>query len=153
MHKFSEQVYAKHGKIISNYLEKKVLPAILTKGLEAGGVPLLEELKFRWENHTVMNKWLCKVFDILNRSKIVRVNGLPRLNVVELTAFKKHIYEHVKVCAKDAVIELIDKERDGEMINKDLIQNAVKFYEAMGKDDSISAYNEDLVSCFSLFFL
>ena len=141
----SKQLYTKHGETIQSYLERTVLPAIRAEGA-SGGVPLLEELKFRWENHTIMNKWYSKFFAFLDRYH-VNHHSLPSLSQVGLTAFKIHIYEHVKVGAKDAVIELIDKERDGEIIKKDLIKNTVKLYEAMGMG-SLDAYKADLVSYF-----
>lgn len=139
----SQQLYTKHGETIQSYLEIKVLPAIRAKGV-AGGVPLLNELKFRWENHTIMNKWYSKFFTYLDRF-YVKHHSLPSLSQAGLTAFKVNIYEHVKVGAKDAIIELIDKERDGEIIKKDLIKNTVKLYEAMGMG-SLDTYNTDLES-------
>jgi cullin 1 len=137
----SQQLYAKHGETIQNYLLNTVLPAIRDRGVN-GGIPLLEELKFRWENHTIMNKWYSKFFTYLDRY-YVEHQSLPSLSQAGLTAFKTNIYEHVKVGAKDAIIELIDKERDGEIINKDLILNTVKLYESMGMG-SLDTYNNDL---------
>ena len=139
----SQQLYQKHGETIQNYLERTVLPAIRAQGASGGGVPLLQELKFRWENHTIMNKWYSKFFTYLDRF-YVKHHSLPSLSQAGLTAFKTNIYEHVKVGAKDAIIELIDKERDGEIIKKDLILNTVKLYEAMGMG-SLDTYNADLV--------
>ncbi len=91
-----------------------------------------------------MNKWYSKFFTYLDRF-YVKHHSLPSLSQAGLTAFKTHIYEHVKVGAKDAIIELIDKERDGGIIEKDLILNTVKLYEAMGMG-SLDTYNNDLVS-------
>ena len=145
----SQELYSKHGETIRDYLNRKVLPAIRNKG-SSGGVPLLQELKFRWENHTIMNKWYSKFFTYLDRF-YVKHHSLPSLSQAGLTAFKDHIYEHVKVGAKDAIIELINKERDGEIIKKDLILNTVKLYEAMGMG-SLDTYNTDLVSFILSFF-
>jgi cullin 1 len=140
----SQQIYQRHGETIQDYLERTVLPAIRSKGASGGGVPLLEELEFRWNNHTIMNKWYSKFFTYLDRF-YVKHHSLPSLSQAGLTAFKTNIYEHVKVGAKDAIVELIDKERDGEIIRKDLILNTVKLYEAMGMG-SLDTYNNDLVS-------
>jgi len=138
----SQQIYQRHGETIQDYLERTVLPAIRSKGASGGGVPLLEELEFRWNNHTIMNKWYSKFFTYLDRF-YVKHHSLPSLSQAGLTAFKTNIYEHVKVGAKDAIVELIDKERDGEIIKKDLILNTVKLYEAMGMG-SLDTYNNDL---------
>jgi cullin 1 len=109
----------------------------------AGGVPLLEETKVRWENHKIMNKWYSKFFCYLDRFH-VKHHSLPTLSQAGLTAFKTNIYENIKNDAKDAIIEMIDKERDGDIVNKDLIKVTVKLFEAMGMG-SLDAYNTDLV--------
>ena len=140
---YSKEVYKKHGETIQSYLERTVLPAIQTVG-GSDSVALLKELKFRWKNHIIMNGWYCKVFDVLDRYH-AKHHKLPSLRQVGLIAFKTHVYEHVKVGAKDAVIELIYKERDGEIIKKDLIKNAVEIYETMGMG-SLDVYEADLVS-------
>lgn len=147
----SQQLYANHGEIIKSYLERAVLPAIKLKQ-STGGVPLLEELKFRWDNHVIMNKWYSKFFAYLNRY-YVKHHSLPDLTQAGLTSFKTNIYDHVKVSIKDAIIELIDKERDGELIDdKDLIKSTVMLFETMGMG-TLDSYNKDLVRIFDMFLL
>ena len=111
-----------------------------------GTTEFLEELIFRWENHIIMNKWYSKFFTYLDRF-YVKHNSLPSLSQAGLTAFKTHVYEHVKFSAKNAIIDLIDKERDGEIIKKDLIKNTVKLFESMGMG-TLDAYSNDLVRIF-----
>jgi len=139
----SGQLYQKHGEIIRIYLQTKVLPAIQEKGIQ-GGKPLLVELQFRWNNHTIMNKWYAKFFTYLDRF-YVKHHSLPSLIQAGLTSFKDNIYQQIKVGAKDAILKLIDQERDGEIIDKTLIKNTVELYEQMGMG-GLDTYIEDLES-------
>ena len=63
---WSEQLYRNHGEIICDYLRDTVLPCIEKKGSE-GSLLLLKELKHKWENHKLMNKWMTKFFMYLDR--------------------------------------------------------------------------------------
>ena len=139
---YPEQLYQKYSATIQDYLERK---AIHIKDI-SGGVPLLQELKFRWKNHIIMNKWYSFFFNYLDRFYVI-AHKLPTLSQAGLTAFKEHIYDHVNVGATDAIIELIDKEREGDIIDKDLILNTVTLYEAMGMG-SLDSYTNELVSFF-----
>ena len=56
---WSEKLYERHSQTFEEYLLGTVLPAIQAKG---NGTQLLEELTRRWDNHTVMNKWMFKFF-------------------------------------------------------------------------------------------
>jgi cullin 1 len=133
-HSYHAELYTKHGDMIRDYLEREVLPAIQDKG-SPGVVPLLEDLKFSWENYTIINNWYCKIFRYLERSYIRR-NKLPSLSQAGLTVFKLDIFDHLKVVASDAIVEFIDNERggEGEIIKKDLILNTIQIFEAMGMD-------------------
>lgn len=51
---YSETLYDRHENMFKEYLCKKVLPPME----QASGVPLLKELRTRWANHIIMNKWM-----------------------------------------------------------------------------------------------
>jgi len=140
--KYSPQLYAKYGETIRSYLTDKVLRPLHEKSSQ-GGVYLLQELQIRWNNHNIMTKWYSKLFASLDR-QYIKNNDLPSLSQVGLTCFKEIIYEDIKGPAKDAILKMIDQDRDdGEMIDKTLIKNTVKLYEQM-EVDGINAYVDDL---------
>ena len=60
---WSEQLYQRHGEVISNYLTHTVLPALRDRHNEF----LLKELTRRWSNHEIMNKWMQRFFMYLDR--------------------------------------------------------------------------------------
>ena len=57
-----EQIDTAHTEAIKRYLTYSVLPAIQAVAQRSAADPtkLLEEIKFRWDNHKTMNKWYAK---------------------------------------------------------------------------------------------
>jgi len=126
----SRELYQRHGQTIENYLTTTVLPALRAKASQ-GGTILLNELQFRWQNHQIMNKWMTKFFNYLDRF-YVKHHSLPTLSQAGLRHFKDHIYEEIKMEATNAIIELIDQEREGNMIDKTIIKTNIELYENIG---------------------
>ena len=134
---WSEQLYQRHGETICDYLSKTVLPALKTKRENF----LLTELTVRWANHKVMNKWMRLFFMYLDRY-YVKHHSLPTLDVAGLKHFKTLVYNEVKKDVVNAMIALIDAERDQALIDRALVKNTVELLEAMGMS-SLDAYVTD----------
>mmetsp|Transcript_22277 Transcript_22277/g.46834 ORF Transcript_22277/g.46834 Transcript_22277/m.46834 type:complete len:742 (-) Transcript_22277:219-2444(-) len=140
---WSRDLYQRHGETIEQYLQNTVLPALNDKSGQ-GGTILLNELKHRWTNHQIMNKWLKKFFTYLDRY-YVKHHSLPTLEQAGLRHFKDVVYENVKEQATGAIISLINEERDGEIIEKSLVKSIVELYENMGLGGaSLESYTNDL---------
>jgi cullin 1 len=107
-----------------------------------GGNILLQELKVRWTNHQIMNKWLKKFFTYLDRY-YVKHHTLPTLTQAGLKAFRTTIFDETKQGITDAILNLINAEREGEIIDKSLVKAIVELYESMGIG-SLDTYNTDL---------
>ncbi|KAK2631466.1 hypothetical protein EUGRSUZ_L02866 [Eucalyptus grandis] len=69
-----------------------------------------------------MVSWLSRFFHYLDCHFIAR-KSLPPLKEVGLTCFRELVYQEFKVKVRDAVISLIDKEREGEQIDRALLKN------------------------------
>ena len=137
----SRDLYKRHGETIQNYLTSRVLPALrLSKG--QGGTMLLTELQNRWTNHQIMNKWLKLFFTYLDRYYVERAN-LPKLSEAGLRHFKTHIYDGVKSDVTEAILALINDEREGKIIDRTLIKSTIVFYESMGMGN-LHSYTLDL---------
>jgi cullin 1 len=134
---WSEQLYQRHGETICDYLSKTVLPALKIKRENF----LLTELTVRWANHKVMNKWMRLFFMYLDRY-YVKHHSLPTLDVAGLKHFKTLVYNEVKKDVVNAMIALIDAERDQALIDRALVKNTVELLEAMGMG-SLDAYVTD----------
>lgn len=137
----SRELYQRHGETIEHYLTQNVLPSIRSK-VPQGGTILLNELQFRWSNHQVMNKWMTKFFNYLDRF-YVKHHSLPTLNQAGLKQFKERIYEEIKRDGTRAIIGLIDQEREGSMVDKTLIKKIVELYENIGMGN-LDSYTNDL---------
>lgn len=137
---WSRDLYQRHGETIEQYLRNTVLPALQDKSGQ-GGTILLKELKHRWSNHQIMNKWLKKFFTYLDRY-YVKHHSLPTLEQAGLRHFKDEIYMNVKDNTTNSIISLIDEEREGEIIDKTLVKNIIELYEQMGMG-SLDSYTND----------
>ncbi|XLS49297.1 hypothetical protein HN51_009974 [Arachis hypogaea] len=97
---------------------------------------MLRELEERWITHKVMVRWLSRFFHYLDQYFIAG-RYLPPLNAVGLTCFRHLVYMEVRDNARKAVITRIDKEREGEQIDRSLLKNVVDIFVEMDQ------YEED----------
>lgn len=137
---WSEQLYQRHGETIANYLSRKVLPALREKP-QGQDEMLLSEFVTRGSNHLVMNQWHKKFFMYLDRYH-VKYHQLPTLEDAGLRHFKTIVFDSVKRDVTNAIVKLVNKERDGTVIDRDLVRSCVQNYETMGMG-SLDAYVAD----------
>lgn len=93
-----------------------------------------------------MKKWMTKFFTYLDRY-YVRYHNLPPLDAAGLTIFKELIFDEIKGNTTASILAIIDSEREGQMIDRDLIHSCVELYEAMGMG-TLDAYISDLETKF-----
>ncbi|KAB2605183.1 cullin-1-like [Pyrus ussuriensis x Pyrus communis] len=134
---YSQQLYDKYREAFEEYITSTVLPALREKHAEF----MLRELVKRWANHKLMVRWLSRFFHYLDRYFIAR-RSLPALNEVGLTCFRDLVYREVNANARIAVIDLIDKEREGEQIDRALLKNVVDIFVEIGMGQ-MGSYEED----------
>ncbi|KAI3942518.1 hypothetical protein MKW98_013170 [Papaver atlanticum] len=82
-------------------------------------------------NHKIMVRWLSRFFFYLDRYFIAR-RTLPPLNDVGLLCFRKLVYEEINARAREAVISLINQEREGEQIDRALLKNVLAIFVNIG---------------------
>lgn len=136
---WSADLYRRLGEEVDQYLTQDVLPSLREK---SGGISLLTEIQYRWANHLIMKKWLRNFFLYLDRFH-VKHHSLDSLNNAAIKSFKRHVYEEVKTDMTNAILRLINEERDGEIIDKSLIKSIVELYESIGLE-SLDSYTVDL---------
>ncbi|KAE8705094.1 Cullin-2 [Hibiscus syriacus] len=110
-HNCSQQLYDKYRETLEEYIMSTVLPSLREKRDEF----LLREFIRRWGNHKVMVRWLSRFFNYLDRFFVVW-RSLPALNEVGRTCFCDLVYREMHANVKDVVVGLIDKEREGGML-------------------------------------
>ena len=102
---------------------------------------MLKELVRRWDNHKIMVRWLSRFFNYLDRYYIQRHN-LAQLKDVGMLCFRELVYAELKFSAKDAVLNLVEHERDGEQIDRALVKNILGIFVEMGMG-GMEAYESD----------
>jgi cullin 1 len=135
---WSAELYVRHGEYLEKYLRTTVLTSL--QGLQSEH--LLVELVRRNDNHQIMNRWLRHFFMYLDRFHVEH-NSLPTLLNTGLTKFKHCVFDVIKSVVCDAILALIDQERDGVAIDRTLADKAVKIFELMGMG-TLDVYEEDL---------
>ena len=136
-HDFSQQLYERYREAFNAYIISDVLPALREKQ----GEYMLKELVKRWDNHKIMVRWLSRFFNYLDRYYIQRHN-LAQLKDVGMLCFRDLVYSELKKNVKDAVLALVDKERDGEKVDRALVKNILGIFVEMGMG-GMEAYEQD----------
>lgn len=126
-HDYSPQLYERYRQSFNDYITAKVLPALREERDEQ----MLRALVKRWENHKVMVRWLSRFFNYLDRYYVTR-HSLNKLNVVGLVAFRDLVFAELKKPVKDAVLVLVNKEREGESVDRSLLKSVVDIFVEIG---------------------
>ncbi|KAI3992506.1 hypothetical protein MKX01_022597 [Papaver californicum] len=142
-----EGLYTRYEGVYNDYLSCKVLPAIQEKNDD---VSMLQEFVKRWANHKVMVSKLCRYFNYMDRYYIPRMK-LTCLKDVGFGCFREIVYEKMKVNVRDAVIALINQERQGNEIDRTLIKDVLEVFVEIGNEkgkDKLDCYVDDFETVF-----
>ncbi|TQD93909.1 hypothetical protein C1H46_020468 [Malus baccata] len=134
---YSRKLYDKYQETFENYINSTVLPSLKEKLDEF----MLQELVKSWENHKVMVRWLSCFFHYLDRY-FVADRSLRPPNEVGLNGLRDLVYREIKVNTRVVVIGLINKEREGEQIDRTLLKNVINIFVEIGMGE-MDAYEED----------
>lgn len=133
----TRKMYDQYEKTFHDYISSKVLPSLRRKENQ----DLLKELLKQWTNHRILSRWLSRFFYYLERYFIRKV-GLPSLKGTSHLAFYKLIYGEINGQITDAILSLIDKEREGEQIDQTFVKEVLDIYVEIG-EDSLKYYEKD----------
>ncbi|XP_019082901.1 PREDICTED: putative cullin-like protein 2 [Camelina sativa] len=134
---YSAELYEKYCEVIEDYAIQTVLPSLREKH----GEDMLRELVRRWKNHKILVKRLTLAFGYLDRYFIPQ-RRIPSLSKVGLTCFRDLIYREMQSTATEVVLALIHKERKGEQIDRELVENVLEVYAEIGMGTK-EKYEED----------
>lgn len=85
----------------------------------------LQEFIAVWQSYKIMTKWIWHLFMHLENS-VIKLNELLTLTSVALVNFHKFVYNKHKQNLTTLVLSAIEKERDGELIDRTLLQEALQ---------------------------
>mmetsp|Transcript_10011 Transcript_10011/g.17564 ORF Transcript_10011/g.17564 Transcript_10011/m.17564 type:complete len:759 (-) Transcript_10011:8-2284(-) len=140
-HNWSEELYSRHGQTIEKYLETSVLPALKEKR----DIALLQEMYSRWKRHEIMDKWMRRIFMYLDRFHVKHQN-VPGLHEASLEIFRRLVFSETVHPIVDAILVQINKEREGEVVDRDLLRQCVSVFGEMAESKAV--YKESLEAPF-----
>jgi cullin 1 len=133
----SEKLYARYKNVFEEYISKKVISSLK----ESHDEYFLKTLVERWKNHKLMTKWMAKIFNYLDRYYIVRYN-LPKLQNVGTRCFRATVYKELHVKTRLAVLKEMEKDREGEIVDADLLRDTLSIFQEVGMG-TMDAYKND----------
>jgi cullin 1 len=143
---YAEEIYKRHGRAVSSYFADKVLPELQTKRKES----LIREFVKRMENNDLMIKWHTKFFMYVEKFYINGHGGAPNTNARRIPSLETAIllickavmFDDIKINLTEAILDFINDERQGILIDRDLIRRCIKYLEKLGVT-KLEVYRQD----------
>mmetsp|Transcript_6209 Transcript_6209/g.14851 ORF Transcript_6209/g.14851 Transcript_6209/m.14851 type:complete len:754 (+) Transcript_6209:67-2328(+) len=124
---WSEQLYRRYGEAMSDYISRKVLPALREKS----DIQLIRELLHRWNNHKIYVKWMDRFFTYLDRY-YVKLQSVEPIYNRGYSIFHQLVFEECKKDTRNALLRVINLERQGEHIDQDLVKGVIDMFIDLG---------------------
>eukprot|EP00168_Porphyra_purpurea_P000641 TRINITY_DN1073_c0_g1_i5.p1 TRINITY_DN1073_c0_g1~~TRINITY_DN1073_c0_g1_i5.p1 ORF type:complete len:555 (-),score=223.49 TRINITY_DN1073_c0_g1_i5:1146-2810(-) len=135
---YSRELYERVGQALDEYLASTALPALRELYAEF----MLQELVRRWENHKTMVKWIQRIFKYLDRFYVRRLE-IANLETVGYTVFLNRVFGTVKNDVRSAVLDIVKRERNGDVVDQSLVKKVVDLFVEMGLSNT-EVYSDEL---------
>ncbi|XP_019100861.1 PREDICTED: putative cullin-like protein 2 [Camelina sativa] len=133
---YSQQLYENYRQVFEDYTIQTVLPSLREKP----GEDVLRELVRRWKIHKILVKLLGNIFHYIDNYYVFH-RSLPKF-VNVLANIIPQVYREMHSTAKEAVLALVHKEREGKQIDRELVENVLEVYVENGMG-TMEKYEED----------
>lgn len=97
-----------------------------------------------WNRYTVAAKFINDLFRYLNRHWVKREMDEGKKDIYDvytlhLVRWKKDLFDHVQKHVMDGVLKLVEKQRNGETIETQMVKSIVDSFVSLGLDDNDSS--------------
>lgn len=143
-----EELYKKLNDFLTNYM--KGLAKAAESKMDEG---LLSYYHTEWIRYTTAMKYINHIFQYLNRHWIKREaddgkKTVYEIYILSLVIWRDHFFSNVKHRLTNAILTLIEKERNGEQIDTTLVAGIISGYVSLGlnkdkpKEPTLDSYRE-----------
>ena len=122
------KLYRYFQDVVKKYLLEVAVPQVNEKRGTSGVMTAYLKI---WDNFAMLTKLLDRMFDYLNRYYL-KNQSLKILGVTALELFNQIFYNEVKDSFRTEVLLNFTKDRNGDIVNKDLLRDAVKCFVMQG---------------------
>eukprot|EP01084_Bolivina_argentea_P311250 538741_1 len=128
---YSSPLYQKHSEALTRQFKEKFIPALSSKKNESPTIFLKE-----WEKRWRCNKWnvrgMARMFMYLDRFHVPNSDDLLNTTEQGHTLYKQIVFEQFKETAKNAILTCIQRERNGEQQDRDLLRDCIAVFVELG---------------------
>lgn len=127
-------------KNLEEYLRNH-LSRLLSDTTQYVGDVLLQHYMLAWERYTVGARYLNHIFDYVNRHWVKRQREEGRKHIYEvntlcLVRWKRDLFDHIQDRLVDAILQEIEKQRNGEAINTSIAKKVIQSFVSLGLDET-----------------
>ena len=124
-----------NGEKLFNFCEDVISRFIkhecLTKMTMKTGQQLVETYVQVWKNYLLFSRLLDKMFEYLNRYYL-KNQSMKFLGVVCLSRYNELLFKPIKVQLREALLALISKSRNGEVVDKNVMRLCIQSFVDQG---------------------
>eukprot|EP01062_Namystynia_karyoxenos_P003072 TRINITY_DN11083_c0_g1_i1.p1 TRINITY_DN11083_c0_g1~~TRINITY_DN11083_c0_g1_i1.p1 ORF type:complete len:813 (+),score=370.42 TRINITY_DN11083_c0_g1_i1:131-2440(+) len=133
----AQVLYHRLQEMIQKHLKESVTDQVNGKK----GEVLLSQVYRDWEAHRLMVKWGKFMFRYLDDYYTKNPN-IDVLTIMMLKCFQTAVYENIKNELRDVILQTIELEREGNVVNREVLKSAVSLFIDMGMN-SLVVYEQD----------
>lgn len=125
----SGELYERVNTAIDSFLRKHVVAPLLDPSLV--GIGMLAKFSKAWRNHKIMTKWIQHMFHSLDRGYVVN-SGAESITSCGMIKFLEVGFGDTCSRVRAGVLEMINRERGGDIIDRDQLATCIEVFVVMG---------------------